>query len=411
MLERGVALVTMLRAERWSQQRLAALREKKLRRLLAHAAQRIPFYRHIRPDASLATLPVIDKTLLRAAGADAWDGPESPADRWISTSGSTGQPYRFPITRAYDQRRKAQYLRPYLHNGRGIADEVVRLTYSPRSAPWFNKLGLLPETQLSCDSPPALIYKTLLRRRATVLQGYPSALRQFASWLRASGAAAPPMRAVFTDSELLTPATRRLLTEVLGTPVTDVFGTFETDNIAYQCAEGRGYHVTTDCVIVELLIDGRAAGPGEAGELVVTVLDNLRSPFIRYNLRDIARWAEGPCPCGSSFPVLNVVKGRSDDLLLMPDGSQRSPMQVLGVLDRFDRDLIHYQLRQRRDGSFEVAYVPAADAAPDLAARLEQAVQPLIFGAAIRVSRRESIPLTRAGKLRAFVSDTGPNDA
>jgi phenylacetate-CoA ligase len=415
VLSRALTALKLLRAERTEPAVLLRAQERKRRLLLSHARARVPLYRDLYAGlpatAPLDALPVVDKALLRAAGEGAWDGPATPADVWISTSGSTGEPYRFPISRAHDHWRKAQYLRPYLTNGRGVFDTVLRLSVVPRAQPWFQRLGLLRELRFDAAASPAVILDALRRTRAPILQGYPSSLRALAVHLAthadAQGGPPPHLRRIFADSELLTPDTRRLVERTLGAPVLDVFGTFETDNIAYQCEAGAGYHVTTDSVVVELLRDGRPVGPGEEGELVVTVLGNLRSPFIRYNLHDVARWSVAPCVCGRSFPTLEVLNGRADDLLLLPGGGEVSAMSVLFVLDGFDRELQHYQLRQGADGACELWVVPAPGAGADLAARLRHAVAPPLAGLPLTVIGKPAIPLTHAGKLRAFVRTAG----
>lgn len=415
MLRRVLHLRALMRDQYLPPARLEAMQAKKLGALLRHAVAKVPFYRErfsglevpaggVTP-SFLRKLPLVDKAALRAAGSDAWDGPATPDDHWIQTSGSSGEPFRFPITRAWDQRRKAQYLRPYLSNGRGMRDPVVRLTASPRPMPWFAKLGLLPELQLACDTAPDEVLAAMRTHGARVLQGYPSALRLLAQHVRAQGITPPPVHRLFTDSEMLTPSTRRLVEGTFGAPLLDVYGSFETDNIAWQCEAGRGHHVTTDTVILELLRDGEPVADGEEGEIVVTVLENFRSPFIRYRLRDMARRLPGPCACGRGFPLIEITRGRADDLLRLPDGSERSIQRVLGALDGLAAALVHHQLRQRADGTCELVYVPAPDAGEGLAATLRDTVGPLLGGQPLVLTAVESIPLTAAGKLRAFVQE------
>ena len=413
MLERLTNLRALRAAERWPAERLQALQSAKLQRLLDHVAERVPFYRarhaavaHGAAPERLGRLPVIDKAQLRAAGSNAWDGPERAEDRWICTSGSTGEPYRFPITREYDLLRKAQYLRPYLANGRTLRDRVLRFNATPRQAPWFSRFGLLREEQIRCDAGPATMCERLLATRPQVLQGYPSTLRLLAHHARATGTALPPLRHVFTDSELLSPETRTLIESVTGVGVRDVYGTFETDNIGYQCSAGEAYHLTSDTVVLELLRDGEPVPPGDEGEVVVTVLDNLRSPFVRYNLRDLARLEPGPCRCGSAFPRFRITGGRADDLLQGSDGSLRSAMSALGILDTFSAELVHLQLLQKKDGTCELQYVAAPMPRHDLAERLRSSLSPHLGGQPLRLQRVDAIPLTRAGKLRAFVRET-----
>ena len=423
MIRRSLALLGMLRAERLPAARLAACRDARLRALICRAARDVPFYREllerygidpaeIRSAGDLARLPIIDKATLRQAGQAAWSTPRK-GDIWISTSGSTGEPYRFPIDPRYDQLRKAQCLRPYLSNGRGIAQGLLRLTARPRQTqPLFMRMGLLRELQVDSGVPPRTVLELWRSSGCTLLQGYPSALRALAQYCASGGGRLDPVpRRIFTDSELLGRDTRQLIECHLGAAVTDIFGTFETDNIAYQCEAGRGYHVTTDSIVLEVVRDDRVLCSGEEGELVVTVLNNHRSPFIRYNLHDRVRWAQEPCTCGRHFPLLEVLQGRADHLILMSDGSERSAMDVLGGLDGLADQLLHYQLRQEGLRRFTLLHVPTQAFQPAHAQALRATIAPLLGAVDLELRRVARIPLTPAGKWLAFVRDLeGPGE-
>jgi phenylacetate-CoA ligase len=417
MLKRAFHLAQMMRNERRAPARLVAEQDRRLRALVRHAAERVPFYRRLYADHGIDTasfsglddlgsLPIIDKQLLRAAGTGAESADAPPERVTISTSGSSGAIFAFRIDRGFDTWRKAQYLRPYLTNGRRITDRVLRLTAFPRARPpWFTALGLLQESQVSCAADPADVVDRWQRLAPRVLQGYPSSLRALAHHCLERGISLHPApQRIFTDSELLTPDTRRLIERAFGTRVTDVFGTYETDNIAYQCEHGHGYHVALDCVVLEVVRNGQPAAPGESGELVVTVLRNRTTPFIRYNLRDIIALATSPCPCGRSLPLLRVIEGRADDQIRLPDGRERSPLALLGRLDALGALLKEFQVEQTSTGDFEVRVVPSAAFDADAPRRIEQLVRDELPGASVRVVALPMIARSGSGKFKAFVA-------
>lgn len=77
-----------------------------------------------------------------------------------------------------------------------------------------------------------------------MLQGYPSALRTLAHYCLESRLKLDPApRIVFTDSEPLMPDTRALLQQAFGARVIDIFGTYETDDIAWHV--GRATVITS----------------------------------------------------------------------------------------------------------------------------------------------------------------------
>jgi len=415
MIARARYLRRMLRNESLNSQRLRAAQLDALDRLARHAGTRVPFYRDLyrqhridlkRFDAArdFQTLPIVDKSDLRAAGLGAQWPDCGNADVTISTSGSTGEPFVFQIDRDHDQWRKAQYLRPYIRAGRRLRDTVFRLTAFPsQRRAVFSKLGLLREWQFNCATPAEELHANWQSLSPDVLQGYPSALRALAHYCLEKGALMPAPRMVFTDSELLMPDTRLLLQRAFGTAVIDIFGTYETDNIAWQCGQSDAYHVASDCVMLEIVRDGQPVEPGEQGEIVVTVLTNRTTPFIRYNLRDLGQMAVHACSCGSPFPLLTQLVGRADDLIQLEDGSSRTAMDILGRLDRHVDLVRHYQLRQIAGFRFELLIVPTRHFADTDAANVIGAVHESVPEAQIELKLVDSIAPQTSGKRMAFV--------
>ena len=415
MITRARYLRQMLRNEKRHPEQLRAAQRDALQRLVRHAGTRVPFYRdlyrahgidveHFDSRRDIQRLPLTDKHQLRAAGAHAHGRGQAGAGVRISTSGSTGEPFVFTIDRDHDQWRKAQYLRPYLRAGRRFRHKVLRLTAFPAAhRSLFSRLGLLREWQFGCATPAAQLHSQWCELAPDVLQGYPSALRTLALYcLENERPLDPPPSLVFSDSELLMPDTRALLQKAFG-PVIDIFGTYETDNIAWQCGRNEGYHVAADSVLLEIIRDGRPAEVGEQGELVVTVLFNRRTPFIRYNLHDLGQFASEPCACGSPFPLLTRLVGRADDLISLADGSSRTSMDVLGRLDRYTDLVHHYQLRQLGTQRFELLIVPARRVADADAANLIATVRESLPSATVELKVVDSIPAQKSGKLLAFV--------
>ena len=227
------------------------------------------------------------------------------------------------------------------------------LSLASPKRPLFRRLGLLPELLVDLADDPEETLRAWQLHRPRILQGYPSALRLLAQYcLEHNRSLEPAPRLVFTDSELLLADTRALIEHTFRAPLIDVFGTFETDNIAYQCDRRTGYHVTPDSVVLEIVRDGVPVGPGEIGEIVVTVLHNRTTPFIRYNLHDLAAWATAPCSCGRTAPLLEVFAGRANDLLTYPDGRQLTPMGITAIFSERAHLLRQYQMAPKRRGAF-----------------------------------------------------------
>jgi phenylacetate-coenzyme A ligase PaaK-like adenylate-forming protein len=420
MPARAINLARQLRNQRRPLPELRALQLQKLGVLLHESYEQIPFYRRLMQRAGvtpgsiktlddLARLPLVSKDDLRAV-------PESERlnqarcrslyTRRMSTSGSSGNPFDFVVDEDCDRWRKAQYLRPYISNGRRPWHRVLRLTAFPTgSGAWYRSFRPFGEFQIGCTGPVEAQLQCLLEQRPAILQGYPSALRCLAFEILSRDLHIPKPGVVFTDSELLTPDTRKMVESAFQAPVIDIFGSYETDNIAYQCSRRSSYHVAVDSVITEIVRDGEIVADGSEGELVVTVLDNLAMPFIRYNLQDIMQHITEPCPCGNSFPMLNIVAGRRDDLVVRDDGRLQSPLSFLGRFDALSAILREYQIVQKGIDKFEVRVVPVRPLSEDDIQQVWGTILTDFPHAGITITSLSHLRRSPAAKLKAFVNE------
>jgi phenylacetate-CoA ligase len=166
------------------------------------------------------------------------------------------------------------------------------------------------------------------------------------------------------------------------------------------CDERDGAHLAEDLAIVEVIDrrTGRARGHGERGNLVVTVLekDNF---LVRYDLEDVVRLNERPCPCGETHRRL-FYEGRVRDVT--PVGAAEIlPIDVALVLYEFPEvstPSAEYQIVRPGAPSpvlhVRCEHVPGADAAA-LARRIAERVR-----AAHGVESR--VELVERGKLPRF---------
>jgi phenylacetate-CoA ligase len=355
---------------------LRALSAKRMRALLTDA-QRSPFHAErmraaglSRPDAlrvaelplALQSLPPVTKHELRDAGdASLHDG--RPSASWFSSrsSGSSGEPFRvYYDPRAWSMLKYLVKMRARRAAGMHLMDRVAILDAIDRGdegRSLLERAGRL--RRISVFRQPEEIAAALAAFAPAEIYALPSALLEVA---RACSAGAPRVRArrIFTSGELLTGAARRAITAAFGGSLSDVYGTSETKEIAWECSAGSR-HINADVVHVEILDeDGALAPSGTEGDMVVTVLVNRAMPLIRYRTGDRGTLLDGRCACGRQSPLLGIVSGREADVLELTDGSTISPYLLTMALEpiaglaqyqvvQAERDLL--QVRAIADGS------------------------------------------------------------
>jgi phenylacetate-CoA ligase len=138
-----------------------------------------------------------------------------------------------------------------------------------------------------------------------------------------------------TAGEMLTAASRSRLEEDYGILVRQFLATADVGGIAYECGEKNGMHFA-DYRVIEVVDPetGKQLGPGQIGEVIVTLLENPVYPLIRFGTGDLSYYEEEPCPCGRTSPRLMKLVGRVDQVTKVR-GMFIHPSQVEEVVAAF----------------------------------------------------------------------------
>lgn len=111
---------------------------------------------------------------------------------------------------------------------------------------------------------------------------------------------------------------RRWLREQLGTrSFFSILAANDGAQLGYQCEylAARQHHLVDDFNYVEVIRpDGSAAAQGESGEILVTTLQKLHDPLIRYRIGDVGALGWSSCACGVTGRTLEYL-GRADGLI------------------------------------------------------------------------------------------------
>jgi phenylacetate-CoA ligase len=328
--------------EKWSADRRKVLRDELLHSSLARAAESIPAYSFLRgkvPRTGLTdfirrNLPIVDKADLIAQRSRYYPRGGQPLPWWSvgKTSGTTGTPldiFRSLDSTIWEHAFHVQHWRwaGFRMGERQVVlrgDLIVPVTKS-RPPYWFHdRLGrqLFVSSRHLNDEAAPHIGAAIAQFGATQLRAYPSTAYELA---RLTEAHQLPIRfrTVITSSEVLYPIQREGITRVLGGQVFDFYGAAERTAFAAQCEHGN-MHLHPDYSFVEI-VDARGRPTNEQGFLVGTTFRNLAMPLLRYRLDDLVRWSQTTCPCGRSYPVIEVLGARLGDQVFDLDGVAVSP--------------------------------------------------------------------------------------
>jgi phenylacetate-CoA ligase len=137
----------------------------------------------------------------------------------------------------------------------------------------------------------------------------------------------------------------------------DIYGLTEISGpgVAGSCGQSKGLHIWEDHYYPEI-IDPETLQPlpdGEEGELVFTTLDRFGTPMLRYRTRDLTRLYPDQCACGRTHRVMERIKARSDDMLII-HGVNLFPSQVETALLSVPEVEPHYQIIITPTGTLDI---------------------------------------------------------
>ena len=139
---------------------------------------------------------------------------------------------------------------------------------------------------------------------------------------------------------------RKRIANELGVQLYDIYGLTEVygPGIGMSCDYECGMHVWDDYLYFEIVDPktGEVLPDGEIGELVITTLYKEGAPLIRYRTHDLTRFIPGECPCGSKYPRIDTILGRTDDMVKVK-GVNIFPSQIEEMLKNVKEASSEYQ--------------------------------------------------------------------
>lgn len=152
---------------------------------------------------------------------------------------------------------------------------------------------------------------------------------------------------------------KKLLGEVFGCPVTNIYSTRELGHVAMNCPCGS-IHVNQENYVVEIEGNGIAEKSLGPGNVLITQLNESPMPFLRYRIGDLAELGGSDCPCGRSLLVLKNILGRIGEVFKTKDGHLIEPnfWCLAFMVGRQSQDVERFQVVYRRNDCIRFRIVP-----------------------------------------------------
>ena len=329
------------------QEKLQALQLKKFRRMVEWAYNNSPFYRRLYQEAGLEPgdikafvdiqkVPKIEKGMMREVQqrdpfpyGDMMTVPLEQVTAFRQTSGTTGTPvYQADTWQDWEWWSESWCYILYAQGYRDTDRVFIPFGYNIFVAFWA---GHYAAEKLGCEVVPGGVLDT----QARILKMQELKCNAFmATPTYVLGMADTAINKLGIDPikdlniQKITcagepgasiPTTKKRMEEAWGAKVYDHIGATEIGAWSYECTEQPGgLHINEAFFLVE--IEDMETGeiitePGKDGKMVITALDRIAKPCIRFDSKDVIRWADHPCGCGRTFRLIDGgVVGRDDDI-------------------------------------------------------------------------------------------------
>ncbi|MBQ7482127.1 MAG: phenylacetate--CoA ligase [Lachnospiraceae bacterium] len=305
-------------------------------------------------------IPFTDKADLRNAyplGIQAV--PDEKVVRIHSSSGTTGKPVIIPYTAKDVEDWATMFARCYEIAGITSKD---RIQITPGYGLWTAGIGF----QAGCEKLGAMAIpmgpgntekqlQMMIDLESTVICATSSYALLLAEEINKRGLKDKiKLKKGIIGSERWSEAKRNYIAKELGIELYDIYGLTEIygPGIGINCPDQTGMHIFDDFLYTEI-IDPQTLEvlpDGEEGEIVITTLVKEGAPLIRFRTHDLSRILPGQCSCGRSYPRLDTIRGRSDDMFKI-HGVNMFPSQVEEILGSVDGVSSEYKIDIAHDNN------------------------------------------------------------
>lgn len=410
----------------WPPEKLRELQNDKLRALVKHAYENVPYYRRVFQEKRLTDkdvqsvedlhkLPVLTKDIIRQNFSDLLSRDFNKRRPFLNaTSGSTGEPLKYYIDAEVASINWAGTFRGWEWAGYKLGDKRATLAGAslvPDKSPsivkrlrWLGERDL-PFSAVHLDEARMALYaREIASYKPRFLRGYPSAIYTFAGYLQEMNMNSIRPDAVFTTAEMLLPQQRELIEAQFRCKVFDQYGCYDGGAQAMECPEHRGFHISADRAIMEFIDEaGEPVKPEGPGEILTTDLYNYIMPFIRYVVVDRGIPSEKQCPCGRGLPLMESLEGRTTDVISFSNGITLSGPALTLVFK--DCHIKQYQVIQEAGDKLVIKVVRAEDYSESDTDHFMKILRAHVGeNVDIEIQFVDEIPANKAGKWRFIIS-------
>lgn len=356
----------------WDPYMLLAFRDKKIRQMIKHCYQTVPYYRRmfdmlkidyrdIKTLEDLSILPILNKEVVRQCPSDFLSDALPPQSLIrCHTSGTTGSGFVFYTTQSavceqwavWWRYRKA--LGIYYGMQCAVFGSKLVVPIEQKKPPYwrYNR----PNNQIyfsgfhESEKNLYSYYEEICKHKIEWIHGFPSLITPLAKFMVEKKIEFPhKIKFVTIGAENLLESQKKIIETAFGVVPRQHYGLAEGVANFSEDINGTLY-IDEDFSAVEFL---KSDIPGEM-HIIGTNLSNYAMPLLRWDTGDLATVKEHR----NKIREIISIDGRNEDYIILPNGTK------VGKLDHAFKDTIHFsevQIYQHKNYDITIYAVPITD--------------------------------------------------
>lgn len=356
----------------WTPEQIVGFQNEKLRALIKHAVEHVPYYRDlfkqlglkaedIQTKTDLCKIPIVDKSIMRKEGTKRFtaDNIDEKQMMLCRSSGSTGEPFSFYVSKEAYSFNLAAKLQAWYKAGYRLGDKYVKIgvgngrtTKIKKIQDRVNNCELIPYFALNDNDLDRILGK-IECFKPLYIRSYPSPLYSLAmrKIVKKDCFAYCP-QIVFTTGSTLPASYREVIEKAFGCRVIDSYSCEGCPNVSQE--ESDYYRVCREYGIVEVVNNKESNGCALVGRSVVTDFWNYAHPFIRYDTQDLVEVSDVE---NKPFPVaIKRIMGRECQSFCTKSGRLLTEHEFTTM--KYSNIVDAYQIVRKKNGGVSIRVVP-----------------------------------------------------
>lgn len=362
VIKNELTLMTMINSA--SLEKQAKYQQEKLKKLLEHASNTTEFYAKFK-DNSIENFPVISKAMIKGNYQTFLSSDFDKNELYkMTTSGSTGTPF---ISYQNLRKKKSTYTEVLYYNGK-IGYEIGKKIIYLRAVVKENKKSKIQQFaqniylincyDLSDEGIENILKKIirLTRFSGAMLMGYASTFDALSNYLHRKGdnlVKKCKIYGVVSGSEMLFDNTRDTIEKAFECKCVSRYANEENGFLGQDMELSNNFVTNPAHFYYEIMKmdSNELADQDEVGRIVVTDLNNLAMPMIRYDTGDIGRLKIIQSE-GHMCYVITDFGGRKTDVIYNCYGHRIGPHSLGNMIKKY-YEIQQYQLIQKDKNVYE----------------------------------------------------------